>query len=89
MSKALWCFTGTALVSARAQDPPKMLRIIREDIKEGKSPAHECFVSLAETLPWMRSIDPVAVIRWRFIGRSGIRRHRQGRRRSDPSPYIR
>jgi hypothetical protein len=41
MSKALWCFIGTALVCAQAQDPPKVLRIIREDIKEGKSPAHE------------------------------------------------
>jgi hypothetical protein len=28
-------------LSAQSQSPPKVLRIIREDIKEGKSPAHE------------------------------------------------
>jgi hypothetical protein len=50
MSKTLWCFIGTALC-AQAQDPPKVLRIIREDIKEGMSPAYESFVSVAVKSP--------------------------------------
>src|SRR5215472_1227576 len=47
MSRTLYCVLGTGLLcavfqlSAQAPDPPKVLRIIREDVKEGKTNAHE------------------------------------------------
>ncbi len=47
MSKTLCSLLGTGLLcavfqlSAQAPEPPKVLRIIREDIKEGKASAHE------------------------------------------------
>lgn len=47
MSKTFFTLMGTGLLSAvfqlsaQAPEPPKVLHIVREDIKEGKGPAHE------------------------------------------------